>query len=556
MMTNYEKLAELIFPNIKETIEDLENKYPKRDLPEGAMVTRFAPSPTGFLHTGSLFTSLIAYRLAKQSNGVFYVRLEDTDQKREVEGSDKELITQLEKFGIVNDEGITSSGTQKGNYGPYVQSERQHIYHVVIKHMIKHGLAYPCFCTTEDLDEQRKIQEAQKIRPGYYGEFAICRNITPEEAINRIENKEQFVIRFKSNGKHENYIKVHDEIKGTLELSENDLDIIIMKSDGLPTYHFAHLVDDHFMHTTHVTRGEEWLPSLPIHMELFQSMNWELPKYAHLPVIMKLEDGNRRKLSKRKDAEAAVSYFLELGYPIDGILEYLLTIANSDFEEWRLENPTLDKYEFKLTFNKMALDGALFDLDKVRNICKEYLSKLTKEEISRQVSEWAKIHDQELLDLINRDYNYFMEIMNIEREKDKPRKDFEKYSDVKDSITFFYEDYFDEVLKQPLPFDEKIDKEVIVEVLKGYKEHHNTECSDEEWFANLKGLATKYGFAAVMKEYKKNPENFKGNIAHFSGIIRVSVTGRNRTPNLYDILKILTPKVVKSRIDKVIAILQ
>lgn len=554
-MTSYEKLANLIFPDILDTIEDLETRYPPRDLPSDAMVTRFAPSPTGFLHTGSLFTSLIGYRLAKQSGGVFYVRLEDTDQKREVEGSDKELITQLEKFGIINDEGITSTDVQKGDYGPYVQSEREKIYHTVIKHMIKNGKAYPCFCTTDDLDEQRKIQEKQKIRPGYYGEFAVCRDISPEEAIKKIENNEQYVIRFKSNGKHENYIKVKDEIKGTLDLSENDLDIIIMKSDGLPTYHFAHLVDDHFMRTTHVTRGEEWLPSLPIHMQLFESMNWELPKYAHLPVIMKLENGNKRKLSKRKDAEAAVSYFLELGYPLDGILEYLLTIANSDFEEWRLANPTLDKYEFKLTFDKMSLDGALFDLDKVKNISKEYLSKLAKEEISEQVLSWAKQYDQELVDLINRDYDYFCEIMNIERDKPNPRKDYEKYSDVKGSILFFYEDYFDEALKQGFPFKEKFTKQDLIEILRAYQEIHSTDCTDEEWFASVKELGIKFNFAAKMKEYKKNPENFKGNIAEFSEIIRVSVTGRTQTPNLYNILKILTAKVVKSRIDKVISTL-
>jgi glutamyl-tRNA synthetase len=551
-MNKYEELASLIFPDIKDTIEDLEKRYPKRDLPEGAMVTRFAPSPTGFLHTGSLFTSLISYKMAKQSNGVFFVRLEDTDQKREISGSGVELIRQLEKFGIVPDEGFTETDVDKGNYGPYTQSKRASIYNTVIKYMIEKGLAYPCFCSSEELDILRKKQEELKVRPGYYGEYATCRNLTPEEAIVKIKNNEPYVIRFKSHGVHENKIVVTDLIRGTLELSENDLDIVIQKSDGLPTYHFAHLVDDHFMRTTHITRGEEWLPSLPIHIELFKAMNWEPLKYAHLPVIMKLENSNKRKLSKRKDPEAAVSYFLDLGYPIDGILEYLLTIANSNYEEWRQSNLSADKYDFMLTFEKMSLDGALFDIDKVKNISKEYLSRLPAKVIASQVYDWSKVYDLELKSMIESNYDYFVSIMNIEREKPNPRKDYEKYSDVKDAISYFFEDNFDKVLQEPLPFNPSIAKEDIVNILTAYKDIHNTDCLEEEWFASLKAIAPLYGFAANIKEYKKNPTAFKGHIGDVSEIVRISVTGRKQTPNLFFILQILTKEVVLNRIDKVL----
>lgn len=407
-------LAELIFPNVTETIEDLEKRYPSRNLSDTAMVTRFAPSPTGFLHSGSLYTTLLNWKLAKQSNGIFYIRLEDTDQKREISGSGTELLEQLKNFGIEPDEGYLGN-SESGNYGPYIQSKRASIYDVVIKHLIEIGRAYPCFCTSEDVEETRKKQEKNKIRPGYYGRFATCRKMSPEEAIEKIKNGEPYVIRFRSMGNESDKVTVYDEIKGKLELTENDLDIVIRKSDGLPTYHLAHAVDDHFMHTTHVIRGEEWLPSLPIHVELFKTLGFNLPKYAHLASVMKIdeENGTRRKLSKRKDKEAAVSYFLDQGYPKSGFLEYLLTLMNSNYEAWRDENPTLDKYDFNITFEKMGVDGALFDVSKIDNICKDRLSRMNKDEISSEALNWAKEYDSELVELINRDYNYFKEIMNI-----------------------------------------------------------------------------------------------------------------------------------------------
>ena len=454
-------LADLIFPNVTETIEDLEKRYPKRELPEGAMVTRFAPSPTGFLHSGSLYTTLLNWRLAKQSNGVFYIRLEDTDQKREIAGSGKELLDQLKNFGIEPDEGYLGD-KESGNYAPYVQSKRDNIYDVVIKHLIEIGRAYPCFCTAEDVDDTRRKQERNKFRPGYYGRFATCRKVSPEEAIERIKNGEPYVIRFKSMGNEENKISVIDEIRGKLELTENDLDIVIRKSDGLPTYHMAHACDDHFMHTTHVVRGEEWLPSLPIHVELFNTLGFELPKYAHVAAVSKIDadNGTRRKLSKRKDKEAAVSYFLEQGYPKHGFLEYLLTLINSNYEAWRDENPNANKYDFTVTFEKMGVDGPLFDVLKIDNICKDRLSRLTKDQITNEALDWANEYDKELADLINRDVNYFKEIMNIEREIEKPRKDYTRYSDIKNSVLFFYDDLYEEMLNNTseLPFNPNISK--------------------------------------------------------------------------------------------------
>ena len=416
-MNENKMLADLIFPNVTETISDLEKRYPNRNLAEGAMVTRFAPSPTGFLHSGSLYMTLINWKFAKQSNGVFYIRLEDTDQKREIAGSGSELLEQLKNFGIEPDEGYMGD-SESGMYGPYIQSKRASIYDVVIKYLIEIGRAYPCFCTSDDVEETRKKQERNKIRPGYYGRFATCRKISIEESMERIKNGEPYVIRFKSMGNESDKLSITDEIKGKLELTENDLDIVIRKSDGLPTYHLAHAVDDHFMHTTHVIRGEEWLPSLPIHVELFTTLGFELPKYAHVATVMKIdeENGTRRKLSKRKDKEAAVSYFLEYGYPKNGFLEYLLTLSNSNYEAWRDENPTADKYDFKLSFDKMGVDGALFDVSKIDNICKDRLSRMNKEEISNETLKWANEYDEELKDIINSDYNYFKEIMNIERE--------------------------------------------------------------------------------------------------------------------------------------------
>ncbi len=553
-MNDYIKLAEYIFPDVTETVADLETRYPTRDLPLGAMVTRFAPSPTGFLHTGSLFASLICYKMAKQTGGVFYIRLEDTDQKRLIVGSGESLINELHAFGVDPDEGYLGS-IEKGNYGPYRQSDREKIYRIVIKEMMKMGRVYPCFCTPDDLSKLRTYQENNKLNPGYYGEYAKCRHIPVDEAIKRIEAGEHYVLRFKSNGSYLNRIKVVDMIRGHLELAQNDQDIVVLKSDGLPTYHFAHLVDDHFMHTTHVIRGEEWLASLPLHLELFDAMGWPRINYAHLPVIMKLDEGKRRKLSKRKDPEAAVSYFLEEGYPVSGFIEYLLTIANSNYEEWRNEHLDEDKYSFILSFDKMTLDGALFDLAKVKNICKERLAHLNKVDFTNQAYDWACKYSPELKEVIDRDKDYFMSIINIEREKDKPRKDYEKYSDILPIINFMYDDYYDQALQLELPWNTNIDKQVFKAVLEDYAQHMCLDLSEEEWFEELKTLALRHGFCPNVKEYKKNKEAYIGHIGDLSEIIRIAISGKKNTPNLYNLLKILGEERIKERFNKIYQLL-
>ena len=547
-MKNYKKLADLIFPEITQTIEDLEQRYPKRDLPEGAKVTRFAPSPTGFLHTGSLFASMISRKMAKDSNGVFFVRLEDTDQKREVQGSGDSLIEQLNKFGVTPDEGYLGTDKEKGNYGPYVQSQRADIYKVVIKYMLENNMAYPCFCSPEELSEMRKEQEAKKENFGYYAEYAKCSKLSVEEAIEKIENGKKFVIRFRSQGDYRNKVAIDDAIRGHIEMAENDQHLVIYKSDGLPTYHFAHLVDDHFMHTTHVTRGEEWMPSLPMHVELFKSMNWQAPTYAHLPVIMKLDNGNRRKLSKRKDLEAAVSFFLEQGYPIEGFMEYLYTIANSNYEMWRGENPDLDKDEFKFSFDKMSLDGALFDLAKVQFLCKEKLGRMNTETFASESFKWASEYSQELYDLINKDQNFYKQIVSIEREKENPRKDYEKYSDVLPLIKFFYNDYYNELVKE-LVFPDNYTKENVVEVLQAYVNVFDLSLSEEEWFNQMKEIAVQCGYATNRKDYKKNPENYKGQVSDVAAILRLVVTLRLQSPNLYFVMQILGKDEVARRIN-------
>lgn len=558
-MHTYQELADLIFPDVKLTVADLEKKYPERNLPEGAEVTRFAPSPTGFLHTGSLFTAMISSKAAWQSKGVFFMRLEDTDQKREIAGSGNDLIDQMKIFGISPDEGyMGDNNPQKGSYGPYIQSEREDIYRICIKDLMSKGRAYPCFCTPDDLNMLRMTQEANRVIPGYYGEYAKCRYLTVDEAYEKVKAGEKFVIRFKSLGNHNNYIKVHDEVRGDLNLTENDQDIVVMKSDGLPTYHFAHVCDDHFMRTTLVTRGEEWISSLAIHVELFAAMGFKAPKYAHLPVIMKLDNGNKRKLSKRKDPEAAVSYFIEQGYPAEALIKYLMTIANSNFEEWLIQNPNEDITKFTFSFNKMSLDGALFDIAKIENISKDTLAYYTKEKISSEAKNWASKFDSKLAELISRDYSKFETIMNIERGQEKPRKDYIKYSDIYSHIRFFYNDQFDLMLKETpeLPFNQFISKEDTVAILEDIKNTTDYSLDQTAWFDSLKALGVKHGFAESFKIYKKDKEHFKGHVGDIASIFRIALTTSAQSPNLYDVIHILPKDEIDRRIDTVIALLK
>lgn len=515
------------------------------------MVTRFAPSPTGFLHTGSLFASMVSWRFAKQSEGVFFVRLEDTDQKREIKGSGDKVLEEMSLFGITPDEDFIKGGS----YGPYVQSERKWIYDIVIKDFIERGLAYPCFCSHEELDEIRVLQEEKKINPGYYGEYALCRRLSNDEMIKLVEEGNSFVMRFKSPGNVDLKVAVDDLIRGHIEFPENVQDIVIMKTDGLPTYHFAHLVDDHFMRTTHITRGEEWMSSVPIHLQLFESSGWDKPHYCHLPVIMKLDDGKRRKLSKRKDEEASVKYFLEEGYPIEGFLEYLMTIANTNFEEYRIQNPTSSIFDFELTFSKMSLDGAIFDLEKVKSISKERLGQMTSLEISNNALNWAIGYNNEIAKVIQKDFIYFESILNIERGGEKPRKDYTKYSDIFPIIDFMYDDYFDEMCKTKIEFNERFKREELIHVLEVYLQKPGLDLQEEEWFANLKELAISCGFSPRPKDYKNNPNMYLGHVGDFAEIIRLAISTKKNTPNFYYVLKILGIDKVKQRIMKTISLL-
>ena len=551
-MDTRKELANLIFPHITESLEDLENRYPERELKEGMKVTRFAPSPTGFLHTGSLFTSLVASKIAKDTNGIFYTRLEDTDTKREIEGSDKLLLRQLKEFDIIPNEGYLGD-CEEGIYGPYVQSKRKTIYETVIKELLIRGDAYPCFLTETELTELREEQTKNKEITGVYGKYAKYRDLAPETAIEYIKEGKPFVIRFKSRGNHLNKIKVHDEIRGDLLLTENDQDIVIFKGDGLPTYHFAHICDDHFMHTNLVTRGEEWLPSLPIHIEMFKVLGFKAPKYAHLPVIMKLDNGNKRKLSKRKDPEASVDFFLKEGYEPKALLVYLMTIANSNYEDFIVQTKDYDLNHFKFSLKKMSLDGALFDNDKLIFYSKEILSKMTKEEIGSKSYEYAKKYDEKLLKFIEKDYSKYLEILNIEREKKNPRKDYAKYSDIYPVISFFDQDEFNKLVEDnTLEFNQNISKEIVSKFLNSYLGNYALENDENTWFQNVKAISSEFGFCGDNKLYKQDPSAYVGNVNDACEILRVTLVGRKVTPNLFAIMKILGEEEITRRIKLVL----
>ncbi len=542
---DYKDLAELIFPEAKD-ISYYEEKYPRRDLKEGAIVTRFAPSPTGFVHIGGLYQSLIAKKLTSQTDGVFFLRVEDTDQKREVENGVSGIINSLKEFEIEPDEGMISETESKGNYGPYKQSERKEIYQAYAKYLIEQGKAYPCFCTPEDVEKIRNKQENAKIRPGYYGVWAKCRNNTVEEMAEKIKSGEKYIIRFKSPGREDRKIKHKDVIKGNVEFPENDQDIVIIKADGLPTYHFAHAVDDHLMGTTHVIRGDEWLSSVPLHLQLFHELGFRPPKYAHIAPIMKNDNGNKRKLSKRKDSEAAVSYYEEEGIPAKAVKEYLLNIANSTFENWRRANPDKDMSEFELQLNKMSVSGALFDMVKLLDVGKTVISKFTAEEVYEKTLEWAKKYDKELEEML-KDKEYALKIFSIERGNKKPRKDISKWSDVKDSIIYMYDEKFKE---QGQKDDYQVinDKEEIKKIVQLYIEKYYDEKDDKQmWFDKIKELAGELGYAKEVKEFKANPEKYKAHVGDVSTVLRIALTGRTNTPDMYEIMQVLGKESVEKR---------
>ena len=549
-----EELASLIFPDITETIEDLEKRYPKRNLPEGAEVTRFAPSPTGFLHIGGLFGSLIDMTVANETNGKFIFRIEDTDKKREVENGVRNLIIQMRAFKVINDEGLVSETEEVGDYGPYKQSEREYIYKVCAKELIRNGRAYPCFCTSEELDRLRESQEKNKQIPGYYGMYARCRNYTADEAIEKIKSGMSYIIRFRSLGSHLKKVKIQDIIRGKIEMAENDQDIVIIKSDGLPTYHFAHAVDDHFMRTTIAVRGEEWIPSTALHLDLFSALGFEPVRYAHTPTIMKNDNGSKRKLSKRKDPESAVSFFIEEGYPADSIIEYLLTIINSDYELWRKANKDASWREFKVKLNKLNSSGALFDMQKLTDVSKEVISRYKSQELLSLVLDWAKVYDKELYDILNKDLDYAKEVFAIERDNAvKIRKDIAKYKDIIPNTFYMYDELYEKDIKNGLDFNlEKLNKEDIKAILNNYLNIHSSSLDKETWFANVKEMANTMGFCVNMKEYKASPESFKGSIADVTDVIRVAISNRHNTPDIYCIMRVLGEQRTKDRIKKAI----
>ena len=546
---NYKDLADLIFPDAKE-ISYYEEKYPERNLSEGAIVTRFAPSPTGFVHIGGLYQSLIAKKLAKQTKGVFFLRIEDTDQKREIKDAVTGIIDSLKEFELEPDEGMISEDESKGAYGPYKQSQRKEIYQAYAKYLIEQGKAYPCFCTPEEVEAIRQKQEAAKIRPGYYGVWAKCRTIPVEEAIKKIQNGEKYIIRFKSPGREDRKIRHHDVIKGNVEFPENDQDIVIIKADGLPTYHFAHAIDDHLMHTTHVIRGDEWLSSVPLHLQLFHELGFKAPKYAHIAPIMKNDNGNKRKLSKRKDPEAAVSFYTEQGIPPEAVKEYLLNIANSNFENWRRANKDKSIDEFELQLNKMSVSGALFDMVKLLDVSKTVISKMTAEEVYNYANKWAEKYDAELAEIL-RDKDYALKVFGIERGNKKPRKDISKWSDVKANIEYMYDELF-EKNNEEYPYQVINDIESIQKILKLYIEKYYDENDDKQtWFDKIKELSGEMGYAKEVKEFKANPGMYKAHVGDVSTVLRVALTKRVNTPDLYEIMKVLGKDTIEKRFKKI-----
>lgn len=547
-----EQLAELLFPDITKTPEDYEAMYPKRNLPEGAVVTRFAPSPTGFLHIGGLFASMVERLAAKNTDGVFYLRIEDTDKKREIENGVTEIIKGLNSFGITVDEGVTGEDSEEGKYGPYTQSKRTPIYQAFVKSLVKKGLAYPCFCTADELAQIREGQEKDKITPGYYGEYAKCRNLGYEEIEEKIKNGTPYVVRLKSPGNIENRITITDGLKGEVNMPENNQDIVLLKTDGTPTYHMAHAVDDHLMRTTHVIRGDEWLSSVPIHVQLFDVLGFELPQYVHIAPIRKEDNGGKRKISKRKDPEAAVSFYHSEGYPKEVVLEYLMTLANSNYEEWRAENPTAPQDEFTFSFDKMSQAGALFDMVKLNDISKNRICLYDADAVYDMATVWAKEYNESLYEILTADADYAKKIFSIERGNEKPRKDIAKWSDIENYIAYFYDKLWD----RQRDFAENLSADDMIEILENYKKLYDANGSADDWFPTVREMSEQLGYAKAPKLYKKNPEEYRGHVGDVSGVIRVAVTGRRTTPDLYSIMQTLGYDEVIKRFDESIEILK
>ncbi len=544
---DYQALAELLFPHVTETPDEVEARFPYRNLPEGAVVTRMAPSPTGFVHLGNLVQGMISERMAHQSGGVLFLRVEDTDAKREVPGAVEVLIDTLKHYGIVFDEGATHDG-DNGIYGPYRQRQRASIYHVWAKKLVSEGHAYPCFCTEEELSAMREKQEANKETTGYYGAYAMWRDRSMEDIQAQLTAGNPWVLRFKSTGSIENQFKFDDLVKGKLTITENNVDHVLLKSDGIPTYHFAHAIDDHLMRTTHVVRGDEWLPTLPFHIQLFKTLNFKLPKYVHIGPLMKMDGTSKRKLSKRKDPELALTYYKAEGFPIKAVQEYLMTVLNSNFEDWRRANPDADADTFKFSPKKLNPAGSLFDSAKLVDVSKNVISRMTADEVYSLLTEWATEFDPDFADKLTAAPDFTKAILAIGRGGKKPRKDLAVWKDAKDYMGFFYDSY----LEKPV-FDAKFEKATVIDALNRFLEKFDISDDSNTWFDKVKTITTDMGFTTDMKAYKADPTAFPGTVADISTFIRQAVTGKTNSPDLYTVMQILGYDRTVSRIQNVIS---
>ena len=546
-----QKLASLIFPDVTDadTVESLEERFPERGLSEGAKVTRIAPSPTGSMHIGNLYGGLADERIAHSAtkDGVFYLRIEDTDDKREVPGAVEKIIKYLGAFGIEFDEGASADG-DIGTYGPYRQRARAKIYHIVAKKLLLDGRAYPCFCTEEDLQKAHAAQEAAKENFGYYGKWAIHRDMPVEEAIKRIENGESYVLRFRSMGDPTKKVEFKDQIKGKLSFPENDQDFVLLKSDGIPTYHFAHVVDDHFMRTTDVVRGEEWLSTLPWHVELWRACGFKMPRFCHTAQVMKLDEetGTKRKMSKRKDPECTLGFYFEKGYPAASVIEYLMTLLNSNYEQWRQANPTASYKDFPFKAGAMGNSGAMFDLAKFNDVSKNVIAHMTADEVYAFVAEWAKENDPDFYALISADADYLKKFLAIGRGGKKPRKDFACWSEVKEFVSYMYDALFEQKDEYPAHVSTE-DRNVL---LKEYAALYVPEDDNNTWFEKVKNLSEAHGYTGDMKAYKATPDAFKGSVADVSNVIRVAITGRTNSPDLCSLMALLGKDRVTERLEK------
>ncbi len=550
-MDNNKKLAGLLFPHIDKTPDYYEELYPERGLAEGARVTRFAPSPTGYLHIGGLFGALVDELTAKATGGVAYLRIEDTDKKREIDDGVSAIINGFDYFGVEFNEGVTGFGTEKGAYGPYTQSQRAEIYQTIAKSLVEKGLAYPCFCTADELSAIREEQEnGDAVIRGYFGKWAKCRDLSIEEIEKNLSEGKPWVLRLRSAGDEDKKIIFEDVIRGKIEMPANIIDEVLLKSDGIPTYHFAHACDDHFMRTTHVIRGEEWISSVPKHIELFKACGYKVPKYAHTPQVLKTDEetGDKRKLSKRKDPEAAVGYFVEGGFPKESVLEYLLTLINSNFEDWRRANPKASIYEFPFNLKKMSSSGCLFDLVKLNDVSKNVISVMTAKQVYENVAEWAKVFDPDFAALFCADPEFSTAVMNIDRENPKPRKDIAKWSEVKDYVSYFFNPLYSADYTLP----ENISKEDAAAIAEKYLAEFSLADDKDQWFARIKDMCEPLGFTPNVKEYKKNPDAFKGHVGDVSTVIRIALTSRRNTPDLYSIMLLLGEDEIKARLNQAI----